>query len=602
MEVRDRGQDAAAGLASRSERLHDLLAAQARLRPRDLAFVVLDRSGRETGSVTYADLDRMARAAAAHLLSAAEPGDRVLLMLPTGLDFVIGLFACAYAGMVAIPVPYPGTSAGSGVSRLDRITSDAEPSLAITTPDIAGQSERYGLRTVRAVALAEIPGELASEYRDPGHGTDAIAVLQYTSGSTSDPKGVQVTHRNFTANIAQQEATYLPRLPAGDRLCMVSWLPLFHDMGLAHVVTSVFRGGSVILMPPTAFMLRPALWLETITRFGAHLACAPNFAYDMCAQRVTEDQLTSLDLSTWQVALNGAEPVRADTLERFTRRFRTAGFNPAAFMPSYGLAEATVYVSGKAGVNGHLTISAPAVEHDGVIRPPDEAEQSRQVVSCGPVAAGFDLRIVDPRTHRECLPDQVGEIWLAGESVSPGYWRRPDDDRLGGRLADAQSPGATAEPRYLRTGDLGFRRDGELYVLGRNDDVILVDGRNVYPQDIELTVQQSHRALASGRAAAFAVDSDGGTAIAIAVETGPKVRIADQGANVTGTAGTVQVPVAEDRTEVIRAIRAAVSTEHQIGVARVILLKPGRLPRTTSGKVQRKRCRDLLLAGEFSTW
>jgi len=596
MEVRDTVQDTAADQASRCERLHDLLALQARLHPRDLACTVLDRAGRDTGSMTYADLDRMARAGAAHLLSSAEPGARVLLMLPTCLDFVIGLFACAYAGMIAVPVPYPGTSAASAVSRLDRIASDAEPGLVITTPDIAGQPDRYGLGFVRALALAGIPGEMASQYRDPGHGAGAIAVLQYTSGSTSDPKGVQITHRNITANLAQQEATYLPRLAVGDRWCMVSWLPLFHDMGLAQVVTSVFRGGSVILMPPTAFMLRPALWLETITRFGGHMACAPNFAYDLCAQRVTGDQLTGLDLATWQVALNGAEPVRADTLERFVRKFRTAGFNPAAFMPSYGLAEATVYVSGKAGANGHLTISAPAVEHDAVIRPPDEAEQSRQVVSCGPVAAGFDLRIVDPQTQRECPPDQVGEIWLAGDSVSPGYWRRPDD-RLSGRLADTPPPGAAPERRFLRTGDLGFCRDGELYVLGRHDDVIVMDGRNHYPQDIELTVQKSHPALASGRAAAFAVESGGGTAIAIAVETGAKVRIADQAA---AEASTTPAPV--DRTEVIRAVRAAVSTEHQIGVARVILLKPGVLPRTTSGKVQRKRCRDLLLAGELSTW
>jgi acyl-CoA synthetase (AMP-forming)/AMP-acid ligase II len=600
MGVPDTACDIAAGLASQCERLHDLLAVQARQRPRDLACVVLDRAGRETESISYHDLDRRARATAAYLLRAGGPGDRVLLMLPTCLDFVVGLFACCYAGMVAIPVPYPGTSAASAVSRLEAITRDAEPHLAITTPDIASVPERYGLRAVRPVALAAVPGELASEYRDPGSDANAIAVVQYTSGSTSVPKGVQVTHRNFTANLAQQEATYLPRLPGGDRWCMVSWLPLFHDMGLAQVVTSVFRGGSVILMPPTAFLLRPALWLETITRFGAHMACAPNFAYDLCAQRVTGDQLTGLDLSTWQVALNGAEPVRADTLERFTRAFRTAGFNPAAFMPSYGLAEATVYVSGKAGVNGHLTISAPAVEHDGVIRPPREAEQSRQVVSCGPVAAGFDLRIVDPRTRRECPPGQAGEIWLAGESVTRGYWRRPGDDRLGGRLAGALAPGATAEPRFLRTGDLGFCQDGELYVLGRGDDMIIVDGRNVYPQDIELTVQRSHCALASGRAAAFPVEPGGG--IAVAVETGVKVRIADRAANAAGAAGTARMPVPADRTEVIRAIRAAVSDEHQIGVARVILLKPGGLPRTTSGKVQRKRCRALFLAGELSTW
>jgi acyl-CoA synthetase (AMP-forming)/AMP-acid ligase II len=595
MEVPDTAQHTVADLASRCERLPDLLALQARLHPGELACAMLDRTGQETESMTYGDLDRMARAAAAHLLRAAGPGERVLLMLPTCLDFVVGLFACGYAGMVAVPVPYPGTSAASAVARLDGITKDAETGLAITTQDIADQPDRYGLRTVRALALAGIPAEIAGQYRDPGHGADALAILQYTSGSTSDPKGVQITHRNIIANLTEMEASYLPRLPADVRLCQVSWLPLFHDMGVGQVLVSVFRGGSVILMPPTAFMLRPALWLETITRFGAHMSCAPNFAYDLCARQVTGDQIAGLDLSSWQVALNGAEPVRADTLERFAGKFRPAGFNPASLMPAYGLAEATVYVSGKPGANGHLTISAPAVEQDGVIRPPRDAERSRRVVSCGPVSAGFDLRIVDPQTHRECLPDQVGEIWLAGESVSPGYWRRPGD-RLSGRLADAPPPGDAPERRFLRTGDLGFWRDGELYVLGRHDDVIVMDGRNHYPQDIELTVQESHHALAAGRAAAFAVESDGGIAIAVAVETGAKVRLADQAA--AGTATTTPV----DRTEVIRAIRAAVSIEHQIGVAQVILLRPGGLPRTTSGKVQRKRCRDLLLAGGLNTW
>jgi acyl-CoA synthetase (AMP-forming)/AMP-acid ligase II len=367
----------------------------------------------------------------------------------------------------------------------------------------------------------------------------------------------------------------------------VSWLPLFHDMGLAQMMFTVFSGGMIVLISPTSFLLRPALWLEMIARYRAHLSTAPNFGYDLCSRRVTAEQRSGLDLSSWLFALNGSEPVRADTLDLFTRTFAEAGFDPASFVPCYGLAEGTFFVSGRRGVPDNLTISVPALEHDGVIRPPVAGESQRQVVSCGPVASDIDLRLVQMGTSRECPAGQVGEIWLAGGSISPGYWRQ-NDERFAAHLGDDPAKS------FFRTGDLGFIHDGELYVLGRYDDVIVLAGRNHYPQDIELTAQLSHRSLAAGRVAAFSYQHDGMTAVAVVAETGRKIRVAAPGG-----------PVADgflDGAEVIRKVRSAVSREHQVRLAEVILLRPAGLPRTTSGKVQRRLCRELFLANRLKKW
>jgi acyl-CoA synthetase (AMP-forming)/AMP-acid ligase II len=568
----------------------DLLRWQAQRRPATPVCVVVDRNGRETKTITYGGLDRRARAVAQHMQELGiTPGERALLAFPTGVDFLVSLFACAYAGIVAVPVPFPGEGGASGATRLTGIIIDAAPSVVLTTDEVAGHPDAYGLSGVRAIGVATVNDELAIEFRDPGGGycADSPVFMQYTSGSTSSPKGVTICHGNVLANLNDILTTIPMAAPDGEALRCVSWLPLFHDMGLAQMMFSVFSGGMIVLISPTSFLLRPVLWVEMITRYRAHLSTAPNFGYDLCSRRVTAEQRSGLDLSSWLFALNGSEPVRADTLDLFTRTFAGAGFNPASFVPCYGLAEGTFFVSGERGVPGNLTVSVRALERDGTVRPPVVGESQRQMVSCGRVASAVDLRLVEAGTTRACPAGKVGEIWLAGGSISPGYWRR-NDERFAARLDNGPVES------FFRTGDLGFIHDGELYVLGRYDDVIVLAGRNHYPQDIELTAQLSHPALAAGRVAAFSYQHDEVTAVALVAETARKIRVAAPGDSAAN--GFL------DRAEVIRKVRSAVSREHQIRVAEVILLRPAGLPRTTSGKIQRRLCRELFLANRLKKW
>jgi acyl-CoA synthetase (AMP-forming)/AMP-acid ligase II len=552
--------------------------------------VVVDRDGQEVAEISYGGLDRRARAVARYLQDLGiSAGERVPLAFPSGLDFIVSLFGCAYAGVVAVPVPSPGEGAASGPARMAGVLADAAPSAVLTTEDVAAKPEDYGLAGVRAIAVATVSDELADEFREPagGYDADSPVLMQYTSGSTSSPRGVTISHGNVLANLRDLVDTVPTMSPDGAALRCVSWLPLFHDMGLAQVMITLFNGGFIVLLRPASFLLRPALWLELITRYRAHFGTAPNSGYELCSRRVTAAQLAELDLSSWLYALNGSEPVRASTLELFSRTFAGAGFDPAAFVPCYGLAEGTFFVSGRRGFANSLTVSIPVLERDGVIRAPEAGEQQRRVVSCGPVAAAIDARIVQPGTSRECGAGEVGELWLAGRSISRGYWRR-DDERFLARLA-----GGPERP-FLRTGDLGFTRDGELYILGRHDDVIVLAGRNHYPQDIELTAELSHEALAAGRVAAFSYQRGDATAVAIVAETERKIRIAAPG---LPTAGGLL-----DRAEVIRKVRSAVSREHQVRLAQVVLVRPAGLPRTTSGKVQRRLCRELFLTDQLKKW
>jgi acyl-CoA synthetase (AMP-forming)/AMP-acid ligase II len=571
-----------------SETLADLLRLQVRRYPGEPACVVLNRQGQETSRITYDELDRRATAVAAVMQLRAEPGDRALLAFPTGSDFLVAFYACAYARMVAVPVPAPGEGAANGTARLTGIIEDAVPGLVLTTTEIAARPEEYGLGATPALAVATVPDARADQFRAPGREHDVVpAFMQYTSGSTSEPKGVQISHRNVLANLVGLETTIPLSLEDGDRLRIASWLPLFHDMGLAQAVLPVASGGMVVLISPTSFLFHPVLWLEAITRYRAHMATAPNFAYDLCAHRVTEEQRSSLDLTSWRFALNGSEHVRAGTLDSFARTFAPAGFSAEAYVPCYGLAESTFYISGARGVAGHLTVSVPALEQESLVRAPEGDEAARRVVSCGPVASGVDIRIVDPVSHQECLPGRVGEIWATGDSISHGYWRRTDE-RFGARI-----DGAPGGP-FLRTSDLGFLLGGELYVLGRLDDVIVLYGRNHYPHEIELTVQQSHPAVAAGRVAAFGYQRGEDTVVVVAAETARRVRVAAAGQ--APNSGQVAGP------EVVQAVRSAVAAEHNIQVAQVVLLRPAGLPMTTSGKVRRRRCRDLFLADGLKTW
>jgi acyl-CoA synthetase (AMP-forming)/AMP-acid ligase II len=575
-------------------RISDVLRQQAGRHQDRPVCVVLDRDGTQTERLTYGDLDLRARAVAAELQRAAVPGDRALLVFSSGADFLVALFACAYANVIAVPVPGPGEGARSGLARVAGIMKDAAPRVVLTTAEIAARPEAYGLGDTRVIPVTSVRGGLAgcyadpgSGYADPGHDPRAIAWLQYTSGSTSEPKGVQVSHRNVLTNLKDLYDTIPLSLDDGEGLRIVSWLPHFHDMGLLQLLLPLLTGGQVVIISPISFLLRPVLWMEAIARFQAHLTTAPNFGYDLCARRTTHEQTEGLDLSCLRFALNGSETVRAQTLDLFARRFAPAGFDRAAFVPCYGLAETAFYVSGALGAAGRLVVSGPALEKQSVARPPAGDEPVRDVVSCGPVPARLDVRIVDPVTFSEREAGAVGEIWVAGQNVSAGYWQR-DDGRFGARLADGP------DTPYVRTRDLGFRHDGELYLLGRLDDVIVLDGRNHYPQDIELTAQLSHGALAPGRVAAFGYERDAGTAVVIVAETALRVKMA--------TPGQPPEPGQLDAAEVVRAVRAAVSAEHQIRVADVILLRPAGLPRTTSGKVRRRRCRELFLAAGLKTW
>jgi acyl-CoA synthetase (AMP-forming)/AMP-acid ligase II len=574
--------------------LTDVLRHHAQSWPDAVAATQLNDRGGELESVSYAELDRRVRAAAALLQSQVAPGERVLVMYPAGLDFVVAFFACAYAGAVAVPVPSPDSVTGghSTLARLQSIVKDADPRVVLSTREAAGRAGGE-LGGAQRLVVGDTPAELAEVWRPPAGDPAAPAFLQYTSGSTSAPKGVVITHGNVLANLsAISHDLGADRADPAD-VRVVSWLPPFHDMGLAHVLLSGYLGGQMVLMSPVAFLIRPAQWLAAVSRYRPWVSSAPNFAYDLCVAKVTAEQRAELDLSGWRWALSGAEPVRVETMERFTATFAPAGFRDTAFMPSYGLAEATVYVSGRRRPEDarSVALDVAELEQHRRVTEPVAGRPARRIVACGRIAGNLDVRIVDPGTGTPAAAGTAGEIWIAGDSVAAGYWQQPEATaaRFGGRL-----PGVP-DTSFLRTGDLGFVRDGLLYVLGRMDDLIIVDGRNHYPQDIELTVGGCHPALAPNLSAVFSYEEAAAQWVGIFAETARGVRVVGDGVQPRGGA---EVAAAD----VVAAIRRAVADEHQIRAKAVVLLRPGGLPRTTSGKVQRGRCRLLFLAGEHKSW
>jgi amino acid adenylation domain-containing protein len=550
-----------------------LLRFRAAERPSQVAFSFLN-DGESTGeSLTYGELDaRAARIAAALAASSVAPGERALLLYPPGLDFIAAFFGCLYAGVVAVPA-YPPRPNDRSQSRLRAIARDATPRAALTTGAIlAGAVEPRGLLAV-APELAgvrwlatdgpEIAGAAAAaaaELPEPDPGD--IAFLQYTSGSTAAPKGVMVTH----ANLLHNERMIGQAFAMDEASVVVGWLPLYHDMGLiGNVLQPLAAGGSCVLMSPVAFLQRPLRWLEAISRFRGTVSGGPNFAYELCLRKTTPEALLGLDLTSWRVAFNGAEPVRAATLERFAAAFAPCGFRAASFYPCYGLAEATLFVTG--GEPG----KAPRVDAEGTL--------AGGRVSCGHPWLEQRLVVADPETGVERPAGSEGEIWLSGPSVARGYWRNPEATvhDFNAFLPDGDGP-------FLRTGDLGFLAGGELYVTGRLKDLIILRGRNLYPQDVELTAERSHPDLRPGGGAAFAIDSgeaDGAReerlVIVHEVERRRRASFA----------------------EIAEAVRRAVAAEHEAQVYEVVLIRQSGLPKTSSGKVQRRRCRDLYLAGEL---
>ena len=516
--------------------------------------------------LTYAGLERRALAVAGRLRALGADGGRALLLFPPGLDFVAAFFGCLYAGVVAVPAHPPRANRQS--SRLGGIVGDAGPTVVLTTEGLLADVDRWavpGLAGVPRLGVgpADERGEAGSAVPV---GPESLALLQYTSGSTSGPKGVMISHGNLVANSVQIAECF----GSSPGTLGVSWLPLFHDMGLiGGVLQSVFCGGSSTLMSPASFLQRPARWLKAVSATGATISGGPDFAYDLCARKVTAEQKAGLDLSRWEVAFNGAEPVRAETLDRFAEAFAPCGFRREAFLPCYGLAEATLLVSGRRRSRPTvLFVNADALATG---RISIEESGPKRVVGSGGPPSGQEVTIADPVTGAACLPDRVGEIRVRGRGVAHGYWNRADATESTFTL---HGGGA----RSLRTGDLGFLRDGELFVTGRLKDVIIVGGRNVYPQDLEWTAEASHPAVRAGGAAGFSVERGGRERVVIVVE------VERAGKSLAADA-------------VIAAVRGAVAEEHDLDVQAVRLLKPLSLPRTSSGKVQRRACREKFLAG-----
>jgi acyl-CoA synthetase (AMP-forming)/AMP-acid ligase II len=551
----------------------------------------------EGDHLTHATLDRRARSIAARLQGYRAHGERALLLYPAGLEFIAAFFGCLYAGVIAVPLPLPNLAQPHRtLPKLRAIILDAHPSVVLTTSDLLVKVEGLfalapELRKMRWLATDATNSGLAREWRDPMVTGNTLALLQYTSGSTAEPKGVVISHGNLLHNSA-----YIHRLfalnPDGTT---VTWLPAYHDMGLTNgIVQPVYAGRPCYLMPAVAFLMRPIRWLRAISRYRATISGGPNFAYEMCTRGTTPEQRETLDLGSWDVAYNGAEPVRADTMKRFTETFAPCGFRPGAFHPCYGLAEATLLVSGGSLRDEMFrTIDVTALEQNRVVEARGQQQNVRTLVGSGHALHDTRIVIAHPDSLTTCAPDEVGEIWVCGPSMTQGYWNRPEDTESVCRayLKD------TAEGPFLRTGDLGFMSNGELFVTGRLKDLIIINGRNLYPHDIELTVEQSHPALRPTCCAAFSIDGTGEEQLVIAAEVEPRylpaVCNSPDGEARAHSNGRLPLDVAS----VVRAIRKAVAEEHDVRVHTAVLLRAGRIPKTTSGKVQRHICQASFLKG-----
>ena len=555
--------------------LVDLLRFRASRDPDRTAFTFLTDETTEAERLTYGQLDRGARAIAAALAANNQPGDRALLLYPSGLQFVAAFFGCLYAQVVAVPA-YPPRNNQRG-SRLAAIIADAQPAAILGTSAViaklrARPPERLDTGSARLLATDGVD-ELASDWQEPQADSSTVAFLQYTSGSTSDPKGVMVTHGNLLHNSECIGAAF----GLGPESVSVSWLPSFHDMGLIDgILQPVYNGFPSYLMAPTAFLQQPVRWLRAISRYRANHSGGPNFAYDLCTTKIAPNERRDLDLSCWTSAYNGAEPVRITTQHEFCAAFEPFGFRPELFCPCYGLAEATLMVT---AVRAGEAPVARALPNTGLEQKPDGesrgAAAAARVLGCGRPGRDTRVVVVDPESRIPRGSGEVGEIWVSGPSVAAGYWQQPAQtaETFAARLADAD------DGPFLRTGDLGFLHDGELFVTGRLKDVLIVRGRNHYPHDVELVAERSHPALRRDCSAAFTVPSGGTEALVLAheVERSYVRRL--------------------DADEVTAAIRQAVSVEHEIATHAIVLLRPGTILKTSSGKIQRRACRAAFLAG-----
>ncbi|MEI9994247.1 MAG: AMP-binding protein [Rhizomicrobium sp.] len=570
----------AAASLSGARTLCEMLTARAQMHPDRVLYRYVESANPDAAAraLTFGELQARAQQRARLLRETAREGSTVLLIYPAGLDFIISFYACLYAGLIAVPAPpaMPGRLQRM-FPRLTAIARDCKPSLALANAKLANlvksglADSQFGLDAalagVRWIATSE-DEELSAAGGQALAGNSEIAFLQYTSGSTADPKGVCITHANLIYGLANNavEAAF-----AHDSVT-VSWVPNFHDLGLVFgVLQPLYVGGEGIFLSPDAFMRRPAFWLETISRFRASHSSTPNFGLEHALRRVTDRELQEIDLSSWVVAVIGGEPVRANTIERFAARFAPCGLRYPTLSACYGMAEAVLKVSSTTTRGADICEFDAAALRQGSVHAPIPGKDTRRLVACGWIGPGTRVEIVDPETGRRCLPDRVGEIWVKSPSIAAGYWQRPKitASAFQARLPDGDGP-------FYRTGDLGFIWTDQLIPCGRLKDLVIVRGLNYYPQDIEEAVENAHPIMRAGRSAAFSTDG----------ETEEKLVVV---AEVRGSPSNFG--------EAIAAIRRTVVDQVGLHVARVVLIASGSLPKTSSGKLQRAATRTALEAG-----
>jgi acyl-CoA synthetase (AMP-forming)/AMP-acid ligase II/acyl carrier protein len=563
---------------ARCSTLVDVLRWRAAVEPERIAYTFLKDGGLAEANMSFSELDHRARAIAVMLTQLGLQGERALLLLPSGLEYITAFFGCLYAGVIAVPAyPVQAARMNREQSWFQALMEDASPRAAFVSPEFSQPGRELAPGNPKMAAMHWLSAQSIDDGLAEGWKRSTrispIAFLQYTSGSTSAPKGVMVSQQNLLHN---QQVIQTACGHTQDST-VVSWLPLHHDMGLiGTVLQPVFIGSRSVLISPARFLQEPACWLHAISRYRAHSSSGPNFAYDLCSHKVSAEQKQNLDLSSWRIAVNGAEPVRYETMERFAGSFAACGFRKEAFRPCYGLAESTLMVTGARAADLPLArkVSTAGLECNEV-REPGDKESARVLVGCGSSLHGQIVRIVDPILCRELPEGSIGEVWVAGPSVTQGYWGRPEETK---HTFHAYTLPAGTGP-FLRTGDLGFMEQGQLFLTGRLNDLIIIRGRNLYPQDIETTVQRSHPGLRPGCGAAFTLEIGGEEVLAVVNEVDRHLEMPAE--------------------ELIPVIRRAIGLEFGVQAHAVVLIKTGTIPKTTSGKIKRSACRSFFMTGKM---
>lgn len=556
--------------------LVELLQEKAIANSQKIAYRFLQNGTTEAGCLTYEELNLQAKAIAFELQSLVSPGSRALLVYSydAGLEFVAAFMGCLYAGVIAVTTTPPNH--GKDLAKLAQRIISSEAEIILTTEDLI-QAVKGKLGTnlgllkqfkhIKWFTTNNLDIALANNWKQPIIKADTLAFLQYTSGSTGNPKGVMVTHENILHNQEMIRQGFAHT----DSTIVVGWLPLFHDMGLiGNVLQPLYLGTESILMSPVSLAQQPFEWLKAITRYRATTSGGPNFGYDLLCLKATPEKLVELDLSSWSVAFSGAETVRAETIERFSHIFANCGFKKSAFYPCYGMAETTLFITGGLKTEKPVIkyVDSASLAENKVVEVAPNALGSKAIVSCGKTWLDTEVTIVNPDKLTECDPYNVGEIWVRGSGVSQGYWQQLEETQNTFQVYLADNK----ERAYLRTGDLGFLADGELYLTGRLKEVMIFWGRYCYPQHIEQTVQESHPALRKNAGAAFAIDREGAERLVIVQEI---ERTYLRSLNIA---------------EIVAAICQAVGQEHEVEVDAISLIKTGSIPKTSSGKIQRRSC------------